>query len=99
MDHLTNMTEELLPSDTKRAHAVKIATNQLVKLSEENNIPIFIAYYDPIKGYQYNGVLPEDCEKSEDLYSQYERFYKFLEICILFNKEDCRPHISKKNVD
>ena len=95
MEKVTNMSPIVESSDSKRAHAVKIASNQLVKLAEENDIPIFIAYYDPKKGYQYNGVLPEELT-SEDLQSQYERFYDFLEVCISFNKEDLRPKVIHK---
>lgn len=79
----------------QRTHAVKIATNQLVKLAGENDIPIFIAYYDPRRGYQYNGLFPEEIE-SPDVMSQYERFMDFLKVCISFNREDNTPTISKK---
>ena len=94
MKSVTNMGEST-SADSQRSHAVKIASNQLVKLAEENKIPIFIAYYDPKKGYQYNGIFPEEVD-SEDVTSEYKRFFEFLKVCISFNKEDCRPTITKK---
>lgn len=82
-------------TDSKRSHAVKIATNQLVKIAEDNDIPIFIAYYDPSRGYQYNGIFPEEIG-TPDIASQYDRFLEFLKVCIGFNKEDNIPTIRKK---
>ena len=82
-------------TDSQRAHAVKIAVNQLVKLAGENDIPIFIAYYDPRRGYQYNGLFPEEIE-APDVADQYGRFMEFLKICISFNRDDNTPTITKK---
>lgn len=73
-------------------HQIKISSNQLVKLAEDSQIPIFVAYYDPQKGYQYNGVFPEELD-AEDLASEYGRFYEFLRVCIGFNKADLMPQM------
>lgn len=105
MKKVTNITTpetaaaevQTLSTDSQRSHAVKIATNQLVKLAEDNEIPIFIAYYDPKRGYQYNGIFPEEIENS-DAESQYGRFMEFLKVCISFNKEDNTPTITKKTI-
>lgn len=84
--------EELKGSPVKRAHDVKIGVNNLVKIAEESNIPIFIAYYAPGKGYVYDGLFPEELEE-EDLKSQYGKFMKFLKVCIDFNRQDYKPII------
>ena len=90
--------ESLLPGPiTKRTHDVKIGVNNLVKIAEESKIPIFIAYYAPGKGYVYDGLLPQELE-SADLIDQYDRFWKFLQLCIDFNKDDYKPVI-KSNED
>lgn len=86
------------PSSNKsldRVHDVKINTNRLVKLAEDCQIPIFVAYYDPHKGYQYDGVLPEEV-KTEDVQGEYGRFIEFMRICINFNAEDQVPKVCKK---
>lgn len=96
---LTPVTNEdkFLGSPAKRSHAVKIEVNNLMKIAEENKIPIFISYYAPGKGYVYDGLFPEEIE-SPDLYEQYGKFMKFLKVCIDFNKDDYKPVI-KSNDD
>jgi len=95
MKYVTNQSHLDLPNDSQRSHAMKIASNQLIKLAEENKIPVFVAYYDPKKGYQYNGLFPEEID-SLDVTSQYNRFYEFLKVCVGFNKEDLTPVVRRK---
>ena len=78
-------------SSMDKTHDVKIGSNRLIKLAEECKIPIFIAYYDPQKGYQYDGVLPEEVQTT-DSRGQYGKFIEFMKICIGFNKEE---HVAK----
>ena len=90
--------ESLLPGvSSNRTHDVKIAINELMKISTNSKIPIFVAYYDPGKGYVYNGMLPQELN-SPDLVDQYDRFWKFLKLCIDFNRDDYKPVI-KSNDD
>lgn len=96
MKNVTNINEEIV-TESQRTHAIKIGSNQLVKVAEENKVPIFIAYYDPKKGYQYNGLFPEEIE-ADDLSSEYHRFFEFLKVCISFNKESCKPVVSKRKI-
>lgn len=84
--------DELKGSSVKRAHDVKIGVNSLIKTAEESKIPIFIAYYAPGKGYVYDGLFPEELEE-DDLKEQYGKFFKFLQVCIDFNKKDYKPII------
>lgn len=97
MEKVTNIGDapNIAPS---RTHEIKIAANKIVKMGEENNIPVFVVYYDPKKGYQYNAVFAEELE-SPDLESQYGRFKDFLKICIGFNKQDIKPKIVRKKQD
>lgn len=81
-----------------RSHKIKIATNQFIKLANEQDIPVFVAYYVPKKGYEYACVLPEDVD-DQDVESEYGRFLKFFQVCIDFNKEDYKPVIQKKMKD
>lgn len=98
MKNITNINkEDSLSNESQRCHAIKIASNQMVKLAEESKVPLFVAYYDPKKGYQYNGLFPEEIE-SDDVVSEYDKFKKFLEVCISFNKELCKPIVSKKKI-
>ena len=99
MKKITNLNETNdINEIKKRAHQIKISSNQLVKLAEDSQIPIFVAYYDPQKGYQYNGVFPEELD-AEDLASEYGRFYEFLRVCIGFNKADLMPQMKKSEED
>ena len=83
-------------SVAKKMHEIRIATNRLVKLAEETDIPIFIACFDPqYKDYQYNALFPEEVG-TEDVKSEYGKFDEFLRICIGFNKEEFMPKIVKK---
>ena len=93
-------SQELVPEEnlSARAHKVKIATNQYVKLATEQEIPVFVAYYIPKKGYEYACVLPEDLD-TEDVKGEYGKFMKFFQVCIDFNKEDYIPIIQKKMKD
>lgn len=88
----------LLGSPVKRAHDVKIGVNSLIKTSEAAQIPIFIAYYVPGKGYVYDGMLPEELN-SPDLKEQYGKFWRFLQLCLDFNKEDYKPVIKSNDDD
>lgn len=86
-----------------KTHDVKIGSNRLIKLSEERKVPIFIAYYDPQKGYQYDGVLPEEVQTT-DVHGEYGKFIEFMKVCIGFNKEEhvakvCKKTLSKTNTD
>lgn len=96
MRKITNFSDNTDIKDLrKRVHNIKISSNQLVRLAEESKIPIFIAYYDPEKGYQYNGLFPEEID-SPDVDSEWYKFYEFLKVCISFNKADLIPQLSKK---
>lgn len=83
----------------KNNHDVKIYTNQVVRTLRENNIPVFIAYYTPDKGFQYNGCFPEELPDKEAASSLSTacggKFFEFLKLCIGFNKEDYFPVIKK----
>lgn len=90
-------------SSMDKTHDVKIGSNRLVKLAEERKIPIFVAYYDPQKGYQYDGVLPEEVQTT-DSRGQYGKFIEFMKVCIGFNKEEhvakvCRKTLKSNNTD
>jgi hypothetical protein len=73
------------------SHKIKILANQLVRECEIAKIPIFLSYYVPGKGYQYNALLPE--EIGEDMKGEYNKFKRFLQVCVDFNKEDYFPKI------
>ena len=95
MKNVTNINLNDM-SDAKRAHEIKIATNRLVKLAEETQVPIFVAYFDSQKeDYQYNGVFPEEIG-TDDVKNQYGKFYEFLKVCIGFNKADLGPKIERR---
>lgn len=89
---------ELLGTPAKRTHAIKIEVNSLMKIATEANIPIFVAYYAPGKGYVYDGMLPEELA-ADDLKEQYGKFMKFLQVCIDFNKADYKPVIKSNKED
>lgn len=80
------------------AHNMKIASNDFVKKAKENRIPALTIYYDPKNGYKYNGIFPEEIG-SEELKSQYGRFYEFMRVCLSFNQDDYVPVVKcgKKN--
>lgn len=78
----------------EKLHDIKILSNQLFKLCQENQIPFFLTYYHPAVGYQYNGLFPEEID-SENVSSEYFRFVEFLKIVVNFNKEDYKPIIKK----
>lgn len=84
--------DELKGTPVKRVHDVKIGVNGLIKIAEESQIPIFIAYYAPGKGYVYDGLFPEEIG-AEDLQTQYGKFIKFLQVCLDFNKKEYKPII------
>lgn len=93
------MKKATISNETKnKTHQIKISSNRLVKLAEDSQIPIFIAYYDPQNGYQYNGVFPEELD-ADDLKSEYGRFFEFLKVIIGFNKDDLMPQMKRSEGD
>ena len=82
MQKITNEAEIQITSED--VHRIKIMTNSLVRLCREVNIPIFIAFHIPQKGYQYNALFPEEIEYKPE----YGKFKKFLQTIIDFNKEE-----------
>lgn len=81
-------------SSTKK-HEAKIMTNQYIKKCQEMGLPVFVAYFVPGKGYQYNAYFPEEIG-TPDVKSEYGKFNEFLRVCIDFKKEDYFPHINEE---
>ena len=83
--NLTYVENEELEDTTPRD--VNARAKELVRLCEENGIPIFMAYYLANKGYKYRAVLPEELD-NPDVSSEYGKFAAFLRIVMDFNKAD-----------
>lgn len=79
----------------EKKHEAKIMTNQYIKKCQEMEIPVFVAYFIPGKGYQYNAYFPEEIG-TQEIKSEYGKFNEFLRVCIDFNKEDYFPHINEE---
>lgn len=90
---VTTMTD---PENDKgnMGHNIRIAANQLVKECQDAGIPMFFAYYLPDKGYQYAAMFPEEMPDRENLKSEHNKFKKFLQVIIDFNKEDYMTQLS-----
>ena len=78
-------------------HNIKIAVNHLIKTAKEMEVPIFIAYKDPEKGYTYNGVFPEELD-DPTMTAEYGKFTQFMKVCSDFNKSDFKMQV-KLNED
>lgn len=64
-------------------HDLRININRIVKECEENDIPIFVAYYGEHEGWVYNAVFPEETGHETEA----KKFNKFLAIVIDWDKE------------
>ena len=73
-------------------HKINMSAKKFYRECEDNNIPVFVSYYLPGKGYQYKAKFPEEIATPE-VQSEYGKFKEFLKVCIGFNKEDYFPHI------
>ena len=82
-------------SVSEKSYKMKIELNKMQKLAEELGIPCFIAIYSPINGYEYGGVLPEDCTE-EDAGDQYGKFIEFFKVCAKLNEESKKPVVKRK---
>ena len=74
-------------------HDLRININRMVKECEENDIPIFIAYFGEHEGWVYNAILPEETSHTEE----YGKFNKFLAIVIDWDKEEELAQIKVRN--
>lgn len=88
-EKVSNMDEK---DSNNLNHNIKMAAKSFCRECENNNIPVFVAYYLPEKGYQYRATFPEEIGTPE-VESEYGKFKEFLKVCIGFNKEDYFPHI------
>lgn len=77
----------------EQCHHINVEANRFCKECKDAEIPVFVAYYLPQKGYKYKSVFPEEIETNE-LKSEYGKFKEFLKVCIDFNKEDYLPGIT-----
>lgn len=71
-------------------HDLRINVNRMIKECEENDIPIFIAYFGEHEGWVYNAIFPEETSRE----SEYGKFNKFLAIVMDWDKEEALSQIS-----
>ena len=89
--------EEITP------HKIKIDATRVVRECKEAGIPIFLTYYVPPneeegrkKGYyDYIAVLPPEID-DPSVQSETDRFNRFLETTLDFNKDDYYLYLKKK---
>lgn len=92
---IQNINDENIEMDNNIYHEINLEAKNFYKKCFRNNVPVFISYYIPNKGYQYRTAFPEEIG-TEEVASQYGKFKKFLQICIDFNKKDYEPQIQNR---
>lgn len=79
--------------DSFQQHSINMAAKAFCRTCTEQNIPVFVCYYIPGKGYKYRATFPEEIDTPE-VSSQFGKFKEFLRVCIGFNKKDYLPNIN-----
>lgn len=85
-------TENEITTEKTTSSYIKHEVSSLVRKCAEKDIPVFVTYYIPGKGYQYNGIWPQEIN-SEDVKSEYDHFNEFFKLICGFKKENYFPHI------
>ncbi len=86
----TVSSADVTPQDAKEGrgliHEIKIDANALENKCRKAGVPMFIAYYTPDKGYQYNALLPEELFEEAGVESEYGKFLEFLSLVSQFRR-------------
>lgn len=96
------LTDEAIENMDRHAlrHDIKIKANQLARECRMAGIPMFLAWFNderqPGKRYQYAAMFPEEMPEEEGVRSEYDKFKRFLQVVIDFDKRDYEPIISER---